>query len=251
MAIKSTQSPYWLLINGVWIQLEGVVPGSERSIERPSSDFVAVNGRRYIQQAPFAAREWTLDFSRATPEALAALAVAAEIPGGVDMLDTAAARSNMLETRSSFTATPGAGAVLQCGALPLKVVPSGTVVASGLPVRGVAYSIGCWTAATSGNALTVSNSAGTIVLPVGSGSGARRVQKTFDAPGGTGVITITTNAAVSGIQLVEGPALPDVWLPGERTPCRVAVGDASRKLLLARAGRLPLSDYQITLREAG
>lgn len=101
MTVNHTLSPFWLNLGGQWVHLEGVSPGWSRSPSRPSSEFTSVGGHRHIQVARRVSREWSLNFQYATPEALAALQMAAEEPGPVLLYDETAAAANMLDPRDA------------------------------------------------------------------------------------------------------------------------------------------------------
>lgn len=115
---------FWMRLNGVWVALPGVQAGVPREAERPSSSFTSVGGVRHSQAARRAARSWTLDFGQAGPEAVTALAVAAQGDGGDVMLwDESIARQNLLDP-VPLTARPGYPVVM-CGTTPLRSLTAG------------------------------------------------------------------------------------------------------------------------------
>lgn len=122
--INDTLSPFWLSLGDEWVHLQGVAPEWERSPERPSSEFVSVGGRRHVQVARRVSREWGLNFEYATPEALAALQVAAEEPGRVLLYDETAAAVNMLDPRDAAGADHGLP-WMNCDGIPLRSLVTG------------------------------------------------------------------------------------------------------------------------------
>lgn len=89
-----TQSPFWLELNGEWVHLQGVAPTYPITRERPRSEFISLGGYRYAQQARKAVKSWELSYEYASPEALAALEIAAQFGGVVRLWDEAAAAAN-------------------------------------------------------------------------------------------------------------------------------------------------------------
>lgn len=88
---------FYLRVNGSWLPLDGVQSGVNISSQRASSEIVSVGGVRHVQYAPRVARTWDMDFGYATPEAVAAIELAAaDQSGEVWLWDEAAARQNML-----------------------------------------------------------------------------------------------------------------------------------------------------------
>lgn len=245
-----TQSPFWLRLFGSWVHLEGVTPGVALSPDRPRSELVTSDGFRYAQQAPRAAREWSLAWRHATPAAISALSVAAEAPGDVWLLDTAAAVSNMLDPRACYGHSAAAG-VIDCGGVPLRAISAGAVVTS--VVRGsVTSRLSLWTTAVAGAVVGSFTAPGVTStnLTAPAGTGSRRVEAVF-APAADGLLSVAVaSAVVSGLQLVEGDPAPS-WMAGQRTPCKVSASDAERTLNLLPSGGQGRSDYSLTLREVG
>lgn len=258
LGVIDRQSPYSLRINGVWVNLEGVVPGSSRTTTRPRSELVTVDGYQWAQQAPRGPREWSLSLTYAPAAVVAALALAAEAPGEVWLHDDAAARANMLHPADCYGTDP-AEPVLDCGGVPLRALTVGVEVAA--PVRGGTVTrLSCWTDADPGEDLVDVTFPGDgdpdeVTLSAPAGFGPRRAEVAFSAVSdGTVTVTPLAGVAVTGLALTEGPGT-DRWLAGERTPCRVAVLDHDRVLnLLPTRNGDPLasrSDYAVTVREVG
>lgn len=118
-----------LRLNGVWVSLHGVQSNLQRQIERPGSSFTTVGGVRHAQTAPRPIRSWGLDFGQSGPEAVAALAVAAQNPSGeVWLWDESAARANMLDPLP-LADRPGYP-LIDCGGMPLLSLTSGAEAAT-------------------------------------------------------------------------------------------------------------------------
>lgn len=116
-----TQSPFWLELNGEWVHLQGVAPTYPITRERPRSEFISLGGYRYAQQARRAVKSWELSYEYASPEALAALEVAAQFGGVVRLWDEAAAAANAVcpEDVQGSAGTE----VLMAGDIPLRAYP--------------------------------------------------------------------------------------------------------------------------------
>lgn len=137
MSVFATGSPYWLRVNGKWMHLEGVTPGVSDTADRPSSDLLVLGGRRYTSRAKRAAREWSLDFAHATPEAVRLLALAAHGQAGdVMLLDLSAARGNMLDPLDCVG--PGTFPLLECDGTLLRSVVPGASATEVVPVAAKA-----------------------------------------------------------------------------------------------------------------
>lgn len=120
---------FWLRLNGQWVALDGVQAGVGRESERPSSSGTSVGGVRHWQSARRAARSWDLDFGMAGPEAVTALAIAAQGDGGDVMLwDESIARQNLLDP-IPLAARPGYPVVM-CGSMPLVSLTAGPSAAT-------------------------------------------------------------------------------------------------------------------------
>jgi len=116
---------FWLRANGVWTPLEGVQKQAGREVERPGNSWTSVGGVRHIQYARRAARSWSLDLGHAGPEAVAALAMAAQGDAGdVWLWDESSARANMVDP-VALAARPGYP-VTDCGGLPVVSLTQGS-----------------------------------------------------------------------------------------------------------------------------
>lgn len=118
---------FWLRVNDKWMPLEGVQAGVPISPDRPSSELVTLGGRRSVSRAKRVAREWSLDFTHATPEAVRLFALAAQGQAGdVMLLDLSATRANMLDPLACVG--PSSNPLVDCDGLPLRsvTVPSST-----------------------------------------------------------------------------------------------------------------------------
>lgn len=114
---------FWLRVNGQWMPLHGVQSGVQISPKRNRSTLQVVGGLNYEYQSRRAAREWSLDFSHATPESLRLLALAAnDQAGDVMLLDASAARANMLDPLMCVGVD--ANPLLDCDGLPLRSIVS-------------------------------------------------------------------------------------------------------------------------------
>lgn len=116
---------FWLRLNGEWVPLPGVQAGVQVAAERRTDGFVSVGGVQHLVSARRAPRSWQLDLGHAGPEAVAALAVAAQGDGGdVWLWDESAARENLLDP----IAARGVDAylVVDCGGLPLMSLTQGS-----------------------------------------------------------------------------------------------------------------------------
>lgn len=242
-----TGSPFSLRLNGVWLPLEGVTPGVGTSTARPTSDLVTVDGVRFVQRARRGPREWSLDFTYAPAAAVTALRVACEVDD-VWFSDASAASANMLTPRDCH-GTDATADVLDCGSIPLRVLPVGH--GASVEVRsGVLYRLGYFTASAAGvDVGDVAFPGGTVALDASSGTAPPRRDVSFTpTSNGTATVTVSSND-VSGLQVTEG-ALPAAWVPGERVPCRVAVVDPERTLNMLHGGAYR-SDFSVTVREVG
>ena len=118
---------FFLRMHGLWVDLPGVKAGVQRATERASSSWSSVGGVRHTQSVRRATRSWPLDFGHAGPEAVAAVAVAAQGDGGETWLwDESSARANLLDPlavrgRDSYP-------VVVCGTTPLRSLTAGSVI---------------------------------------------------------------------------------------------------------------------------
>lgn len=119
---------YWLRLNGTWVALPGVQKDVPRNSERASSSITSIEGVRHSQSARRVNRSWTLDFGHAGPEAVTALAVAAQ-GDGIDVMlwDESIARQNLLDP-VPLVARPGYPVVM-CGVMPLVSLTAGPLAA--------------------------------------------------------------------------------------------------------------------------
>lgn len=245
--VVQTGSPFRLRLNDAWLPLEGVTPGVQTATARPSSELVTVDGRRFVQRAPRGPREWTLDFTYAPAAAVTALRVACEVDE-VWLSDSASASANLFDPRDTH-GTDLEAAVIDCGGVPLRVLPDEHVAT--VAVRGgVQLRLGYYT--SSGAGVEVGSAVfpgGSVDLDASAGSAPPRRDVTFTpASDGDLVLTLST-ATVTGLQLTEG-ALPSAWVPGERMPCKVSVVDPERTMTMLHGGAWR-SDFSVTVREVG
>ena len=254
-----TRSPFYLRVNGVWLPLEGVNPGTGRNSERASSSFNSVDGVGYVQQAYLAQRTWEFDWTMATPASVAAVAFAAQNPHDVWLWDETAARANALPDYACYG--PEAHPVLLCGGFPLRSLTAGSsgtgagaTVLTRPIVPGFPLIVAVWTDATAGTTVgSVDDGDGSLPLVAPAGTGPRVTSVELNAPEAdslTITIPASTTYLVSGLTLTDGLA-PSSWLPGQATPCQVSVSDPSAALQRLPQGRMVMADYAVTLREVG
>ena len=256
----ANQSPFWLKINGAWVHLDGVKPGIDLTPNRASSDFTSVDGVRWVQQAPKGPRDWSLSYEYATPDAVAALAVAADIADDVWLLDTTLAQANMLAPADCFGSDPTA-LVLNCGGIPLRALDLSTGKTVTVPVRaGVTYYARLWGGGEGASVGSVSYPGGSVALT----SSALYPDTWPDSwpqpevaapftPTADGDATISLSAGtatLSGLMLSQD-ILPETFMPGTSSPCQVSVGDASRTVNFAWPDQYSWADYTISVREVG
>lgn len=255
--VLATRSPFWLRVNESWVHLEGVTPGTSRSADRPSSEMVTVDGVRHVQRAPRAPREWSLDFTHATAEAMALLALAAEVDD-VWLLDSTATGANMLSPRECYG--PATESAVLCGGIPLRAFPNGEAEVEVMVREGQPVEVSVWSDANEGASVATATYPGgfaPVVSPAG--SGVRRASGGFTADSdGTATIGVSapSGAVVSGLQVAE--VSPEQllavestrWLAGERMPCMVAVADPERNLERIVNGT-GYGSYSVTMREVG
>lgn len=242
-AVAPTGSPFWLCINEVWVQIEGVTPSTQVGVERRRSDSSSMSGRRFEQRARLARREWTWTLPYAAAAHLAAVSAAVESDYDVWLMSDAVAAANMLPPRSCFGDNLPA---VDCGGVPLRWITPTTAL-SGRVRGGVPTTLSCWSDAAAGDdALSATYPGGSIVLE---SAGGGQVSATF-TPASDGVLTITAqNGPTSGLMLTEAdPAA--TWIAGESMPCKVAIDDPVGALTMFHRGAWR-HDYSITLREVG
>lgn len=239
-----TGSPYWLRLNGVWVQIEGIVPEVATDTTRPRSTFTSLDGNRYEQRGPRARRSWSWKLPHAASAHVAALVAAVESAAEVWLMTDIASGGNMLP--SSACMGPGLPA-LDCGGVPLGWITTGTEATT--RVRGgVPTTISFWsTAASSFDAVRVTYPGG--VLNTRSAGGGLQASGTF-TPSSDGTATIRVLAGpTSGLMLTED-APPTSWLPGEAMPCPVVVDDPEDTLTMLHDGAWR-HEYAIAIREVG
>lgn len=257
----ANQSPYWLRLNGTWVHLDGVKPSVEMTPNRATSDFTSVDGVRWTQQAPKGPRDWSLSYEYATPDAVAALSVAAEIATDVWLLDSTLAQANMLAPLDCFGTDTAAG-VVDCGGIPLRALDLTTTKSVTVLVRaGITYYVRLWGGPDE-------TGIGSVAYPGGSQDLVPTVEWPNiwpdDWPSATGLVapfvptsdgeaTITLaagTAGASGLMLTQDIA-PETFLSGARTPCQVSVGDPGRTVNMAWPTSYAWSDYTVSVREVG
>lgn len=116
------------------------------------------------------------------------------------------------------------------------------------------YTLSAFTSAAAGAVVaTITHPSGSLNLVAPSGTGDRRAVATFTpaADGAVaGIVSGALTSRVSGLRLTEGASLGG-WLPGQKTPVKVAVSDPEQTLNYLLAGEQGRSDYRVTLREVG
>jgi hypothetical protein len=123
----SSRAGFWLKVNDTWVPLPGVQAGVGVSRKRNRSSLQTVGGYNSEYQSRRAPREWSLDFTHATPAAVAVLMLAANGQAGdVWLLSSADARANMLDPLMCVGSADAP--VLDCQGLPLRSVVLGESV---------------------------------------------------------------------------------------------------------------------------
>lgn len=235
-------SPYWLRLNGVWVQVEGVVPAVQTASERPSSSMTSLNGNRFEQKARLARRSWTLTLPHAAAPHIAAIRAAVESSAEVQLMSDAAAVANMLPPRSCFGTT---APVIDCGGVPLLgFTAPGTVTGK---VRGGApTTLSCWSDKPAAAIAAAATYPGGSVTLLSAGGG--QVADTF-VPTADGTITIFVQSNTSGLMLTEGDP-STTFVAGEGMPCAVTVDDPDDVLTMHHRGAWRHT-YTVALREVG
>ncbi|MFT4081193.1 MAG: hypothetical protein QM638_01275 [Nocardioides sp.] len=256
----ATQSPYWLRLNGLWVHLEGVTPGVDVAMARPSSSFISTDGYQIWQRAPRGPRSWELNYTYATPDAIAALqAAAAGVGGSTDtlLLDTTMSAQNMLAPEDCW-GDGAAGWALGAG-----------VYIDGIPLdTGVSWEISCRADTTYFFGVVTDHSVGTTVGSITDTDGDTDVTLTRQS-GNPGVsasfttladttITVTLAAAAGktawGPIFAETATTPTAFVIGQGTPCPVAIVDPDITVNRAwyggnTAGETSWADYSVTIQE--
>lgn len=240
-AANPTGSPFFLRVNGVWLQVEGVEPTVSTDASRPRSTFTSLEGNRYEQRGSKVRRSWSVSIPWAAAPNIGSLVAAAE--SSAEVWFTSSAALNLLPSASCFGATLPA---IDCGGVPLGRITVGATstarVRAGVPLRLSAWS----TAAAGTNVAQIAYPGGTVTL---ASAGSGQVSAAFSAAT-DGTATITTLAGpTSGLMLTEITP-PTTWSPGESMPCLVVVDDPEDELRYLQAG-IWRHDYSITLREVG
>lgn len=269
-APRPTQGPHWLQLNGVWIHLDGVRPASTVTPTRQASDLNTVDGVRWVQQAPLAAREWAIAVQWAEPVILSALRVAAANAPGCDpwLVDEHLAQQNMLAPAACYGTNPAAQ-VVDCGGVPLRALDTTADYTVTVPVRaGVTYYPRVWGGLDGGRVLTVTypGSPGPVtasetssilwpskypaIWPGGSPGDRGAVAPFTPAVDGVATVTVPAGAVASGL-MVSQDFTCGTFLPGQKTPCRVQVVDPATTLQFFSHTEQSTSDATITLREVG
>ncbi|WP_157571815.1 hypothetical protein [Nocardioides alkalitolerans] len=243
--MNPTGAPFALRLFGQWLHLEGIAPGVGVTNGRAVSRMVSVDGVAWDQRAPRGPRSWDVQWEWATKRSVTALTLAADFPDDVWLLDRAAAVANMLDNRACL----GTGAVLLAGGTPLPRLTANRV-ATTMVRGGVATFAALWSTEPAGTVVgAVSWPGGDAQLVAPGGTAAQRAEVAF-TPDADGPVTLTAFAGTTGLQVTED-WLPEEWMAGQRTPCRVSVSDPAENLHRMSAGEQALADYSVTLREVG
>lgn len=238
-AVAQTGSPYWLRVNGTWVQIQGVTPGVAASTERPSSAFQSLEGNRYEQRGTVARRSWSWELPYATTAHAAVLAAAVESDAEVWLYSDAAV--NLLPNRSCM----GSGATVDCGGVPLGAISA--AVPSPMVRGGVPVTFSCWSNAPAGTLVAGITYPGSGLVLYSAGSG--RVSGVM-TPSADGLAVIGIAGATSGLMLTPGATVPDTWVPGESMPCKVVLDDLGDSLRYFHGGGWR-HDFSVAIREVG
>lgn len=248
-----TQSPFWLELNGEWVHLQGVAPTYPITRERPRSEFISLGGYRYAQQARKASKEWELTYEYASPEALAALEIAAQFGGVVRLWDEAAAAANAVcpEVVQGASSQP----VILAGDMPLRAFPRFHNVT--LPVKpGETYRLSMWTNGTSLGNYRVGSGGSAQTMASPPGTGARRyLSPPISVPAGVEEILISLSqlpiaARTSGLMLTLGEGEPCRFISGQCALNTVTVEDPQHnRSMIPRSGAKGYGDWTVTLKE--
>lgn len=260
-------------------EIPEVQRGMGVAVERPTSTFQSLGGRRVVQKAPRAPRTWSADLGQwRTPEQVAwvqALATGA-VPGPHYLYTQDAAQTNLLPADIAAPGALGASGLLMPGGVTpprdrVSVLIAGAMVlATG--VWGDPSAPGDWSQTiplppgsyvlsgyrtTTGQALlwrTV-NAAGAAVATgtLTSSGGARGTSNVTVSGAAVGLQVrlpiLTSGAVVGGFRLTAGTSQSADWMPGRGVP-EVSVSDpAETQQYAGRDG--VRSDYTVTLMEVG
>ncbi len=244
--VLPTASPFHLRLNGVWLQIEGIVPSTQAETDRPRSSMVSLDGHRFEQRSRLGRRSWSWSMPHAASAHVAALVAAADSEADVWLMSDAVAGANMLPTRSCFgTVLPA----LDCGGVPLGTFAD-TETLTGRVRGGVATTLSAWTTAPTGDDLAAEFDWPDVASDGLWGDPSGRTSYRF-TPSEDGELVIRPEPGfrTTGFMLTEGePA--DTWVPGESMPCKVVVDDLGDVLTMWHTGAWR-HDYTITLREVG
>lgn len=244
--VNPTSSPYYLRIFGEWLHVEGVTPGVDVDTERPASRMISVDGVAWEERPARGPRTWSLSFEWATERTMNALRVAAHFPADVWLLDRSMAVVNMLDMPDCL----GSGSLLLTNGMPLPrfVAPR---AATTMVRRGVATFAALWTDAAEGAPVgTVEWPGGSASLTAPAGTSAQRVVVPPFTPDVDGPLVFTAAAGTTGMQVTED-WLPNEWMGGRRTPCRVSIDDPGQTLNRMNENAQGLSNYSVEIREVG
>lgn len=252
-AVIPAGSPFWLRVNGVWSQVEGIVPTTTIGTERPRSTFTSVDGNRYEQRSTLARRSWDWALPFAASPHLALARLAAEASAEVWLMTDEAAAGNMLATRDCVGNE--SAAAVDCGGVPMRTLLTGTVITArvrgGAPTTFSAWlsTVTAWPGAGVSFA-TIAYPGGSTTLISGAVAGQHQVTFT---PSEDGVATIVGpplwTRLIAGPMLTEDTA-PLSWIPGESMPCPVVVDDPGDVLRMHHTGAWR-HDYTLSVREIG
>lgn len=249
MTVYTTRAPFWILVGGKWVHLDGIAPGVAVTTTRPTVVFTTLGNTVFTQQARRVNRSWTIGMAWADAEAGRWLDYSATNPGEVWFLDQMAARINMLDPRD----TKGSSATT----IAVEGVMMPTFITTESFTRkirgGVAYALSYTTTRTAGAVLgTYDVGAGAVDIVAPSGTGARRGAVSFMPPAdGTLTVNWTVANVTTAARLTEGSVDTVGFIEGRNTPCRVSVSDVSATFNLAYVDRPPLSDQSYVLQEVG
>ena len=245
-------APYYLLIGGTWVRINGVQRGVSRKSDRPSSQTISLDGVRRRQQAKRSPRTWSLTFAYKSPEVVQWLAVAASgVAGDVYLYDTSAAQINMLDPLDTVGADPTQPTVA-VNTVQLRTFAAGYTLTTRVRA-GIAYHLQGVTTGTAASTLGTYNlGAGAVNIIAPAGTGARGFSATF-TPLTDAIVTVIIVVAgvTSGLRLTEGSLDMLGFLPGQKAVCQISVDDPDSVLDLLLDTQLSLSTHTVNLLEVG
>ena len=245
-------APYYLLIGGTWVRINGVQRGVSKKSDRPSSQTVSLGGVRRRQQAKRAPRTWSLTFAYKSPEVVQWLAVAAQgLVGDVYLYDTSAAQINMLDPLDTVGADPNQPTVA-VNTVQLRTFAAGYTLSMKLRA-GIQYHLSGTTSDVAGSLIAFYDlPAGSVGIYAPVGTGARRWSTSFMPSTDTAVtIIIIIDGVTSGLRLTEGSLDMLGFLPGQKAVCQISVDDPDSVLDLFLDTQLSLSTHTVNLLEVG